>query len=70
MLTITQICAKCKKQSLSSEELSGELVIDFDKKTFIFVCAKCGFYNVLDFGDVAAALERRKKLPPIGGAVL
>ena len=70
MLTITQICAECKEQSLSSEAVSGELVIDFNTKTFLFVCPKCGHSNILDFGDIAAALNRRTKLPSIGGAKL
>jgi len=68
MLRIIQICEKCKVQNLSSEDIGGELVIDFDRKIFLFLCPKCGHENVMDFGDIAKALARRTKLPLIKGS--
>ena len=69
MLRIIQICEKCEKQSLSSDDIGGELVIDHKKKLFLFVCPKCGHDNVFDFGHIKEALARRTKLPLIKGTV-
>jgi len=66
MLRVIQICGKCNKQNLSSDDMGGELTIDYYKKIFTFICPGCGFINVFDFGDIKKALERRTKLPPIG----
>jgi predicted RNA-binding Zn-ribbon protein involved in translation (DUF1610 family) len=66
MLRVIQICEKCNEQNLSSDDIGGELIIDYYKKIFQFICPKCGNVNVFDFGDIKKALERRTKLPLIG----
>ena len=67
MLKVIQICEKCKKESLPSDGDGGELTINYLKKTFMFVCPKCGHTNVFDFGDIKKALGRHTKLPSIRG---
>jgi predicted RNA-binding Zn-ribbon protein involved in translation (DUF1610 family) len=65
MIKIIQICEKCSKECFSSDS-GSVLEIDYRNKIFRFICPKCGHINIIDFGDIKSALDRKTKLPSIG----
>ena len=67
MMKIINTCEKCGKSSMS-DETSAILEVNFQAKIIAFFCPKCSYSNVMDFGDIKSALERKTQLPRLGGS--
>ena len=68
MIRLIQVCEKCEKETLSSDEGDGIIEINYKTKTMQFMCPFCLYNNVIDFGVIQAALDRRTKLPSVGSS--
>jgi predicted RNA-binding Zn-ribbon protein involved in translation (DUF1610 family) len=66
MIKAIAICSKCKKETATFDDGLGTLVFDFSQQTMSFSCPNCGYINIVDFGEIQKALERKTRLPSIG----